>query len=260
MVVAASLAMSANAQIVTLTDDNSIVRINAGSQAGVYQWQVDGTSALNQQWFWYRIGQNAEQPINAIGAPVITPASPYSAKLVYAAANGSFDVQVTYTLQGGALGTGASDLSEMIKINNYSAAPLDFHFFQYSDFNLGAADSVALSQNLSGKFFRSTQTFGAAELQETVVSPGANRGEVAATPFTLGRLNDGVATDLNNNVNAAGDVSWAFQWDFTIAANSSAQIGKDKSLQVTPVPEPTTAALAGLGLALLMATVRRRMT
>ena len=54
-----------------------------------------------------------------------------------------------------------------------------------------------------------------------------------------------------------GDVSWAFQWDFTIAAGSSAQIGKDKRL-IVAVPEPTVAVFGGLGLMVLIATRRQR--
>jgi len=251
------LAMQAGAVTgITLTNNNSTVGIDPYSAAGVNQWMVDGTSALRQQWFWYRVGSNPEQPVNAIGAPAITLISPYSAQLTYTAA-GLFDVQVTYTLQGGQFGSGASDLSEQIRINNYSANPLDFHFFQFSDFNLGATDSVGLSQNLQGKFYRSTQTFGTASLQETVVSPGASHGEVGSAGFTLGRLNDGVATTLNDSVSAIGDVTWAFQWDSQIAAGGSLVIGKDKRLLVT-VPEPTAVALTGLGLAALLGLARRR--
>jgi hypothetical protein len=259
LVIAASLTVSVRAYAVagvTLADLNSTVTMDPYSQAGVNQWLVDGTSALKQQWFWYRVGSVAEKSIDTLGVPVITSTASNSVKLTYGV--GNFDVQVTYTLNGALPGSGTSDLGEQIKINNYTTNAMDFHFFQYSDFNLGASDSVGLTKNLQGKFYRSTQTFGGTELQETVVSPGANHGEVAAAPFTLDRLNDGVATTLNDSVSATGDVTWAFQWDFTIAAGSSAQIGKDKRLTVT-VPEPTTAALAGLGLALLVASVRRRL-
>ena len=260
LIVALTLIVSlrATASIgVSLSDNNSTVGIDPNSQAGVNQWLVDGVSALNQQWFWYRVGSNPEQAINAIGAPAITLISPSSAKLVYTSP-GLFDIQVTYTLRGGQGGSGTADLSEQIRINNYSANPLDFHFFQYSDFNLGASDSVSLSQNLLGRFNRSTQTFGPVALEETVISPGANHGEVGASGFTLGRLNDGVATTLNDSVNAVGDVTWAFQWDSQIAAGGSLVIGKDKRL-VVAVPEPTTVALMGLGLVLLCGAARRRL-
>jgi len=239
---------------VILTHNNSTVGIDPFSQAGVSQWTVDGFSKLNQQWFWYRIGVNPEQAINTIGAPVITPLSAYSARLVYTSP-GLFDIQVTYTLQGGLAGSGTADLSEQIRINNLSANPLDFHFFQYSDFNLGVADSVTLSQNLLNKFNRASQSSGSVS-QEAVVSPGASHGEAGVQGFTLGRLNDGLATTLNDNANAVGDVTWAFQWDSQIAAGGSLVIGKDERLVV---PEPSTVALAGLGLALLFGAARRRL-
>lgn len=242
---------------VTLTSNNSTAEIDPYSQAGMNKWLVDGSGALKQQWFWYRVGSTAEHSIDTISAPAITSISASSAKLIYTAP-GLFDIQVTYTLTGGLLGSGASDIDEQIRINNLSGNPLDFHFFQYSDFNLGASDSVGLSQNLLGKFNRSVQTYAGGAIQETVVAPGANHGEVAGTPFTLNRLNDGLATTLNDSLNAVGDVSWAFQWDFQIAAGGSAQIGKDKRLAV--VPEPTTTALAGLGLAVLLAAARRRLS
>jgi len=253
----AALFQAGAAPSVFLNNNNATVGIDPFTQAGVSQWTVDGINKLNQQWFWYGIGSSPEQAINTIGAPVITPISAYSAKLVYTSP-GLFDIQVTYTLQGGQAGSGVADLSEQIRINNLSSNPLTFHFFQYSDFNLGPVDSVSLSTNLLGKFNRSSQTFGAAALEETVVSPGATHGEVGPSGFTLGRLNDGVATTLNDSVNAVGDVTWAFQWDSQIAAGGSLVIGKDKRL-VVAVPEPTTIAMAGLGLALLLGAARRRL-
>jgi large repetitive protein len=259
LVAAALVTLAMRAEAVSgvgLTQNNSSVSIDPYSQAGVNQWLVDGTSTLNKQWFWWRTGATAEQSLDAISAPVITQANPYSAKLVYTMP-GQFDVEVVYTLTGGLIGSGVSDLTEQIQIRNLTAAPLDFHFFQYSDFDLGPSDSVGLSQNLSGKFFRSTQTFGAAELQETIVVPGASHGEVAAVPFTIDRLNDALPTTLNDSASATGDVSWAFQWDFQIAGNGSVQIGKDKRLFVT-VPEPTAAVLGGVGLMVLLISARRQ--
>jgi hypothetical protein len=238
----------------TLTHGNSSVYIDPLSQAGAFQWNVDSASVLQKQWFWYRIGNGAEQSIDTIGSVSFTSLSPYSASLVYTMP-GLFDIQLTFVLQGGSLGSGASDLTEQVIIGNLSNGPLDFHLFQYSDFNLGAVDSVTLSQNLLGKFYRATQTSGGA-LQQTVVTP-ASHAEAATVPTTLNSLNNGTATTLSDVAAAgAGDVSWAFQWDYTIGTGAtSPTIGIDKRIVV---PEPSVAVFAGLGLTLLLVSVRRR--
>jgi len=49
---------------------------------------------------------------------------------------------------------------------------------------------------------------------------------------------------------------WAFQWDFTIGADSSKQISKDKLM--SPVSEPATMLLLGSGLIGLAALGRKK--
>jgi hypothetical protein len=64
----------AQATLVTLSDLNSTVNIDTGSQAGVYNWTVDGTDHLFQQWFWYRIGSTGpESSIDTLTQTAITP-------------------------------------------------------------------------------------------------------------------------------------------------------------------------------------------
>ena len=54
---------------------------------------------------------------------------------------------------------------------------------------------------------------------------------------------------LNGNLAAGpGDVAWAFEWSDNVAAGNSLNIYKDKDLSISPVPEPTVAALLALGL------------
>jgi hypothetical protein len=234
-----------SAQIITLTDQNSIAQVNAATQAGMFNWLVDGQDQLAQQWFWYRVGPtSAESAINTISAPVVTTPNARSLTLLYA--NSTLSVQVDYLLTGGAAGSGQSDISESIRITNSTQSPLDFHFFQYSDFDLSGSDSVQLKLG-PNQYFLADQTGGSGTLAETVNTPAANHGEAGLFPATLNKLNDGIPTTLNDVTSAGpGDATWALEWDVTIAANSSFLISKDKRLAV--VPEPSTWALISLGL------------
>ena len=62
----------AEAQIVTLTDNNSSAQVDVGSQAGMFNWSIQGQNQLNQQWFWFRVGQAPEAAINTISPAAIT--------------------------------------------------------------------------------------------------------------------------------------------------------------------------------------------
>jgi len=211
-------------------------------------WVVDGQNELAQQWFWYRVGSTGpEQPISAIGAPVFS--TPNARTLYTTYNNGSIGVTINYLLTGSSPGSGKSDVSESISITNASAAPIQFHFFQYSDFDLGGpgGDTVQLGRNLRGLFNEADQTDGTVLLTETVVTPGANHGEAAFYNATLVKLSDGNPDTLNDNAGPVGpgNVTWALEWDFTINPGSSVGITKDKYLQV---PEPSVLGLLSVGL------------
>jgi hypothetical protein len=252
-----SLGLGAQAQIQNLLNNNSVASIDPTSSAGMFNWSVDGQNQLAQQWFWYRVGNAAEAPINAISAPSIIRPDAKTAYITYN--NGSYSVEIDYVLTGQSAGSGQADIRESIRIHNYTDGPLDFHFFQYSDFNLLGVpngDNVQLGIDNSGRFNEALQTKGpllsSPSLTETEVTPGANHGEVGFFNTTLSKLNNGVADNLNDNAGplGPGDVTWALQWDYTggtaIAAGADALISKQKFLQV---PEPTACALVGLAAA-----------
>src|SRR5438093_617141 len=128
------------APVITLTDNNSIAQIDAGSQAGMFYWGVQDSpttfqNQLHQQWFWYRVGSTGpEKSIDTISAPVITGLTANTVTTTYNGAG--FNVSAKYSLVGGAPSSGTADIAEQITINNTSGAVLPFHLFQYSDFNL----------------------------------------------------------------------------------------------------------------------------
>lgn len=245
---------TANASpIYTLSSGNASVSIDLGSQAGMYNWMVDGQKQLNQQWFWYRVGSSGpEASIDTIGAPVINLISPSILDTTYAAS--LFSVDVLYSLVGGAPGSGTSDLSETIKIQNLTGGTLAFHFFQYADFNLGGTpnnDSGQLDKTSKG-YNEVDQTDGFCHLGEnvdTVVSHAATHAEVASDNSILNMLNNGTASTLNGNLYTYGNVKWGLEWDVNLAPGSTYLISKDLSISgVDPVPEPAAWSLILLGL------------
>ena len=253
----------ANAQIITLVDGGAVAQINAGSQAGMFNWTIQGIPLLAQQWFWYRLGPTGpESSIDTIAAPTITLSSgTRGVTLGYASLQ--MLVQIDYLLTGSApVASGqvaVSDIAETIRIQNTSAAPLDLHFYQYSDFDLGAGggDTIQLGRNLGGLFNEALQQFSTVAVSETVLSPGANHGEVGLFPNTLNKLNNGVADTLSDNAGPLGpaDTTWAFQWDRILNPGSSLIISKDKNLSLV-VPEPSAVGI--LSLCVAVAVWRRR--
>jgi len=249
------------AQIITLTDNNSVAQIDPTSQLGMFNWTVNGQNSLSQQWFWYRVGATGpEQSIDAISAPTISTPDSRTLNTSYSNGSRSYGVAVHYQLTGSALGSQSSRIDEGITITNPRAVSLDFHLFQYSDFDLGGTaggDTVRLMTDGSGKFVQALQTDGIFRATENSVTPGADHGEAGLFNATLVRLNDGLASTLNDNPGPVGpgDATWALEWDLTIAPFGTASISMVKTLAV---PEPSALALAAFGLIGLAAYGWRR--
>jgi hypothetical protein len=219
----------------------------------MFNWSIQNSPStsvdqLTQQWFWYRVGSSGpESAINTISAPTITTPNASTLYTSYTDSLGRFNLSVKYSLVGGATLSGTSDITEQITINNTSGAPLPFHFYQYSDFDMGGTaegDSVTLSKNgLTSRFNQSDQADGA-NIVETVITPNADHGEAGFFPVLLNKLNDGSPTTLNDSLTAGpGDVDWGFEWDPIIPTGGSYIISKDKHIDIPVVPEPSLAVM-----------------
>lgn len=250
----------APAALLSLIDGNSSADFDTSSSGNNYNWFVDGVDRLSQQAFWYRVGGvGPELSVHslAIGVQGTTDSNfdgnPDTLFVRYVGAG--FNVETRYTLDGGTPGSGASDLAEQISIINTGESALDYHFFQYADFDLSAADSILFTNANTVR-----QSGPGSELTETVVTPVPSHREGGFFPVTLNELNDALPTTLNDLPAigvpiGAGDMTWAYQWDVLINPGDTFQISKDKNLKPI-VPEPGTAlAIAAIGI---LSAVRRR--
>ena len=263
--VAAVMGSASLASAVALIDGNSVLIVDDTSSSGANVWTVDSQDQLLTQWFWYRIGDvgagTREYSIDTLSAASVSGGG-NSATISYS--GGLFDVSVTYTLAGGVAGSGEATLNEDILIVNTSGAALDLQFFQYSDFDLSGTkdDDNVLLHPAASPFELAYQWDATAGLREGIVSvnPSASRGSTGLAPTIYNSLQDGAITDLSTSTQQifTNDVEFAFQWDLAIDSGDAVNISKVKSLTLTPIPEPTTAALSLLGLALLAIRRNRR--
>lgn len=255
--VALVLAGPAVAEVITLTDGNSTLEIDAESSLGVFSWSIGDVSKLHQQWFWFRNNlddyDDHEYSIDQISAPTVFqhPDVPNLVILTYTDAQDRFSVQVTYLLTGGA-GSSTSDLMENVKITNLSAETLTFDVFQYSDFDLGVDGNDSSVRITGGNTVVQTAYSGAMiTLSETVTTGSPDLSEVGVFSTTLDKLMDGNIDDLDGSTLANGpaNLTWAFQWaDRRIAPGHSFMISKDKLLTMEPIAEPASLGLIGLAL------------
>ncbi len=178
--------------------------------------------------------------------------------------NSSFGIKLSYTLSGSALGTGRSGATLGVNVINYQATALDFHLFQYSDFDLGGttgSESVNFLKAL-GRFNRAVQTTGSLGMTHTFLATAIPSPIplVEANTFnsTLLSLTDLSQTSFNSlSTNAGpGNVTYAIQYDLQLGAGESFALSDQFSIAV---PEPTSAALIAIaGACLAFGGIRRK--
>ena len=250
---------AANAGIFTLTDANSTATIDTTSQDGISDWVVDSVDHSYQQWFWYRIGATGpESSIDTLG--IVTEGTSdtnfdgFDETLYTKLADGATQVEITYILTGGVAGSGNSDIAEVVEIKNTSGETQDYSFFQYVDFDLGLSVSDDYVQVMNPNTVK--QWDDSVVITESVVTPSPAHHEVDVFSNTRDHLNDAFTSTLNDfgGVLGPNDVTWAFQWDFTLADGQSFLISKDKNMQI---PAPGALLLAALGFPMI-GWVRRK--
>jgi hypothetical protein len=245
--------LSLHGQDFSMFHKNTSAQINiTNANAGVLNWSVDGVNSLSSQRFFYRIGASPEALLQSISSTptVVFTQNPTISRLDVTYANGIFSARTLFQLIGTTPGSGSANLNETITIQNLSGAPLDFHLFQYSDFNLGGVAGGQTAQfqfDGFGQPYKVIQTDGMRTVTETVNANTAPIGhfEAGLDGTTLGSLTDLAATTLNDTITAGpGNATFTYQWDVVLAPNETITISKLMNI----VPEPGVATFAILSL------------
>jgi hypothetical protein len=238
-----------------ISDGDSFAYIDADSDAGMYNWTIGSQNHLQKQWFYYRVGGGLAAPINAIGSSTVLYSDANTLQLEYG--NSDFTLTVSYLLTAGSFGAGSADILETVSVLNHSGAALDFHLFQYSNFDLlGTPGGDTVEFPASDSVIQTEGVFG---IQEGIIQPPASHLEAALVGSTINNLTTIPGYNLNDNGGPlSGDVTWSFQWDYSIANNQSLDVYKDKTLIVPVIPEPSTLSLIAVGLGALAAHRRRK--
>jgi len=267
---------------VLLATNSATVSISPDTQAGVYDWTVSGQNHLNREWWWVQVGGDRFS-LDALTLSGSSMLAVNRAITTYTDAVNGYSISITYELTGSDFASGNSLLKESLSIQNTSGSPLDISLFMYSDFNMGGTatgDSASLfglndSHFIFGDtmgWFEAGQSDGS-DIHHAIYNGKPLLAEIGSASdlfnkldTTLDPLSSDVTAELpltSGSTNlvefgpfATNDVAYAIQWDFNIGAYGSDGLGVDKSLQVVPIPEPTTAALCLLGLAALAGMLR----
>lgn len=268
---------------VTLSDGNSNVTINplnhndpSNNGPGITRWTLDGVQQINNEQYYYRIGNGTPKPLTSLYllSPTVDPATSDRVTFLFADSpslnTAKFKVSLKYVLAGGQGGSGTADLAESFTVSNLTSTSMSFHLFLYGDYNLSNTpnnDTLALVDNIL------TQNDAATEL--TLPLPANVRYQIADKNAAITNSPGGSKTllqmmtwaggngqstfTLNNSGSVApGDAVFAIQWDKTLAAagRSGSSLTSSIDINLIEVPEPVLLPLLGtIGLGLCL---RRR--
>jgi len=253
--------LNAHAIPMNLADGGASVTIDPQSSAGLYDWNIDGRDYMKNSWFYVRVGSNPEQAISALNltsavasdSNAFLDARPDILNLTYDDPAGQYSVGVKIMLSGGLPGSGRSDMTYDVVVLNTSAQSLDMSLFAYHDLDLSVANGDSLMiQNGNTSLQADANNLRTA--QYAVLIPDAHQADSAN--FILNTLNN-IAPDNLNDQNAApaGDVGFAYQWNFTLDPTETFITGGTAHLEV-----PTPASFTVLAASAILMLRRRRNT
>ncbi|NLN75088.1 MAG: DUF11 domain-containing protein [Armatimonadetes bacterium] len=214
-----------------MASGNSSASIDPTSNVGMTSWVIDGINQVGSQWWYYRIGDSQQQPINQLATPQVTQTAPNMIDILYSGP--TVDVILRYVLSGGSPGSGNSTMAESVRVRNKTSETIDFHLFEFTDLNLNDTpgdDSAALVNPTT-----ITQWDGGLITTESAstggMTPVPDAWEIGNASYLFNKLNnDSMAVLADATTPLSGDIAFAFQWDLEIAAGRTDILSKSKVL------------------------------
>ncbi len=265
------LSTAANATSVeTLTDQNSTLTVDLGSDAGLSSWTINGINQLHQEWLWYRIGDTGPQhPLSDLVLSWSLASNgnrnPGNERLVAIYQDTpltqapNLEIELDLVLTGAPTGSPTSDLAATISIRNLkSSGNLNIHLFQYGNFDLSATPNDNTVGFPSAPSVRQTDgaTFVTAEM---VTSPLPDTKQIAYADTIYQNLKNVQGYNLVASTGTlTGDVTWAYQWNLNVGAGGQATISQDTNFAQS-VPLPASVWMGGgLLVGIAFSAIRRQ--
>jgi hypothetical protein len=180
----------------------------------------------------------------------------YGAEATIYYTGADFDLQLLYSIDGAEPGSGTSDLSQMIMIQNKTGANMTLHLFQYINYDLNATPAAEIATHVADTDI--IQTEGDTYAQVNPIAPSF--WEMGDATALLNKLNTESFGNLSNAASSyTGDAAFILQWDRFMTGHASANpINGDLQVVGAPVPEPSSIITLIGALGFVPALLRRR--
>lgn len=272
--VSAASATSVAAASFNLADGNSSAVISDRNGATVWRVAPAGgnPAAFSDNIFlsnyFFRIGSTGgESPLLvALGTPVAV-ATTNSLQLNFRTAD--LAATIDWRLTGAGSGSTLSTLSKSVSFTNLGAAAIDFHLFDYTDFDirfnpLAQADTATLVS--AGRIITSSSTIPFSIDARVQSAPDRYQISDFITPYLQFFIDQDGPTTLPNTPALGtsfpatpGDTAFALQWSRVIAPGDSFTVSQLAMYRPTSaVPEPASWAYLIAGFGLIGGLARRR--
>ena len=255
----------------SLFSGNSEARLDPRATLTLWQLNDDPDNVFVAN-FYFRTDtltspNGGEVDISGLGTVAETPLGPDSVQ--YEAANSDLGALQTWSLTGGAAGSGDSSIESTITLTNLSDSTIPLDLFFAADFDI-AFDQANPNDETTALSNSSVEVFDPVTLAQIVseVSPGAESYQVYEGQFevlfnffqdvdgitTLGNT-PGIGTTVVDEPGVT-DAGHAFGWTLDLAPGES--ITATASNVQSVVPEPSSFSLLAAGLfALRLGRLRR---